>query len=115
VLVAAQRAGFPRISGPETVPSHLLRVLHLPGHADDALALYWEGEGVLIAGDAAQGTSSCLGACPHYSGAIDLARASVVQLLEGPFGTLHRSRPFNRLDMGGRPRLAPPAQPRRGT
>lgn len=110
-LVAAQRAAFPTIFGPETVPDRLLgegdrldlgdslvlQVLHLPGHSDDHIALYWEREGVLIAGDAAQGTGSRAGGCPLYFGAIGQARASIARLRELPFATLYVSHPFGRL------------------
>lgn len=110
-LVAAQRAAFPAVFGPPTAPDRLLRegdaidlgdgvgfrVLHLPGHADDHAALYWEREGVLIAGDAAQGTGSRRGSCPLYFDGIAQARASIARLRELPFRTLHVSHPFGRL------------------
>lgn len=110
-LVAARRAAFPIDFGPELVPNRLLKegdqldlgdgvifkVLHLPGHSDDHIALYWEREGMLIAGDAAQGTGSRRGACPLYFGSATQARASIARLLEIPFGTLHVSHPFGRI------------------
>lgn len=109
-LDAAQRAAFPTIFGAETVPERLLRdgdrldlgagvtfqVVHVPGHAEDAIALWWEQEGVLIAGDAAQGTGSRPGAGPLYFGTIAQARASIARLRELPFRTLHTSHFFGR-------------------
>ena len=109
-LVAEQRANFPRVFGPPTVPDRLLnegdrldlgdgvtfQVLHLPGHADDHIALYWEREGVLLAGDAAQGTGSRRGGCPLYFDGIGQARASLRRLLAIPFRMLHVSHAFGR-------------------
>lgn len=109
--VEARRTAFLDDFGPEMVPNRLLKegdrldlgagvtfqVLHLPGHSDDHIALYWEREGVLIAGDAAQGAGSRLGGCPLYFGRISEARASIGRLLEAPFRTLHVSHPFGRL------------------
>lgn len=117
-LVATQRANFPTIFGPEMVPNRLLsegdriglgdgvtfQVLHVPGHSDDAIALWWEAEGVLIAGDAAQGTGSRPGSGPLYFGSIAQARASIARLRAIPFRTLHTSHFFGRL--GTEERLA---------
>lgn len=117
-LVATSRANFPTVFGPETVPNRLLhdgdllslgdgvtfRVLHVPGHSEDAIALWWESEGVLIAGDAAQGTGARPGGAPLYFGSIAEARASIARLQALPFGTLHTSHPFGRL--GGDARRA---------
>ncbi|MGN6676048.1 MAG: MBL fold metallo-hydrolase [Thermomicrobiales bacterium] len=115
-VAAAQRATFPTIFGPESVPNRLLRdgdridlgdgvvfqVVHVPGHSDDMSALWWEQEGVLLAGDAAQGTGSRPGSCPLYFGNIAQARASIKRLLDVPFGTLHVSHPFGRPGTTGR-------------
>lgn len=115
-VVAARRAAFLDDFGPEMVPNRLLKeggrldlgdgvifeVLHVPGHSDDHVALYWEREGILIAGDAAQGTGSRHGGCPLYFGRIGQARASIARLLEAPFRTLHVSHPFGRLGAGER-------------
>ena len=109
-IVAAQHAAFPTIFGPETMPNRLLRdgdriglgdsivfdVIHAPGHSDDSIALWWADEGVLIAGDAAQGTGSRPGSCPLYFGSITQARASIARLRELPFTTLHTSHFFGR-------------------
>jgi glyoxylase-like metal-dependent hydrolase (beta-lactamase superfamily II) len=110
-LVAGQRAAFGTLFGGPVAPDRLVRdgdevdlgagvvfrVLHVPGHSDDHVALYWEEEGVLIAGDAAQGTGSRPGACPLYFADVGQARASMGRLLEVPFRTLHVSHPFGRL------------------
>lgn len=109
-LVAALHATFPTIFGPEIVPNRLLNdgdrvglgqgtvfeVLHVPGHSDDAIALWWADEGILIAGDAAQGTGSRPGSCPLYFGSIAQARASIARLRDLPFRTLHTSHFFGR-------------------
>jgi glyoxylase-like metal-dependent hydrolase (beta-lactamase superfamily II) len=71
--------------------------VHVPGHSDDMSALWWEQEGVLLAGDAAQGTGSRPGSCPLYFGNIAQARASIKRLLDVPFRTLHVAHPFGRL------------------
>lgn len=78
-------------------------VLHVPGHSDDHCALYWEREGILIAGDAVQGTGSRAGGCPLYFGNVAQARKSVHRLLEVPFRTLHISHPFGRPGHDKRP------------
>lgn len=110
-IVAALRAAFPTMVGPETVPNRLLddgdrinlgagvvlRAIHAPGHSDDCIALWWEDEGILIAGDAAQGTGSRPGSGPLYFGSIAQARASIAQLREVPFRSLHTSHFFGRL------------------
>src|SRR4051794_1527472 len=115
-LVATLRATFPTIVGPEIVPNRLLhegdriglgagvtfQVLHVPGHSDDAIALWWEDEGVLIAGDAAQGTGSRPGSGPLYFGSVAQARASIARLRDIPFRTLHTSHFFGRLGTGER-------------
>lgn len=109
-VAAAQRAAFPTIFGPEMVPSRLLRdgdwmdlgdgmtlqVVHTPGHSEDSIALWWEREGILLAGDAAQGTGSRPGCGPLYFGVIAQARASIARLREIPFRTLHTSHFFGR-------------------
>lgn len=109
-VVAAQRAEFPMIFGPEMVPSRLLhdgdrmdlgagmmlQVIHTPGHSEDSIGLWWEREGILIAGDAAQGTGSRPGYGPLYFGVIAQARASIARLREIPFRTLHTSHFFGR-------------------
>ncbi len=115
-LVATLHASFPNLFGPETVPNRLLhdgdlldlgdgitfRILHVPGHSDDAVALWWEAEGVLLIGDAAQGTGSRPGGGPLYLGPIAQARASIARLQEIPFETLHTSHFFGRLGPEGR-------------
>ena len=109
-VAAAQRAAFPTRFGPETVPNRLLHdgdrislgdgvvfeVVHAPGHSDDSIALWWADEGLLIAGDAAQGTGSRAGAGPLYFGSIAQARASIARLRDLPFRTLHTSHFFGR-------------------
>jgi glyoxylase-like metal-dependent hydrolase (beta-lactamase superfamily II) len=91
-LDATQRAKFPTIFGAEMVPGRLLRdgdridlgdgvilqIIHVPGHSEDAIALWWESEGILFSGDAAQG-------------------ASIARLREIPFRTLHTSHFFGRI------------------
>ena len=115
--LAAQIASFPTLFADPVVPSRLLRdgdtielgagvvltAIHVPGHSADHLALWWEREGVLIAGDAAQGTGSRRGGCPLYFHSVGQARASIRRLLEIPFGTLHVSHPFGRLCTDERP------------
>ncbi len=115
-VTAALRAGFPTIFGPETVPNRLLhdgdtmdlgdgltlRVIHLPGHSADSIALWWESEGILFAGDAAQGTGSRPGGGPLYFDSIAQSRASIARLAELPFRTLHTSHFFGRLGTGER-------------
>ncbi len=109
-LVAAQRATFPTIFGAEMVPGRLLRdgdrmdlgagvtlqAIHVPGHSEDAIALWWEQEGILFAGDAAQGTGSRPGAGPLYFASIAQARASIARLRALPFRTLYTSHFFGR-------------------
>ena len=82
-------------------------VLHVPGHSDDHCALYWEREGILIAGDAVQGTGSRIGGCPLYFADIAQARSSIHRLLEVPFRTLHVSHPFGRPGHAERPTVRP--------
>lgn len=110
-LDAAQRAMFPTIFGAEMVPGRLLRdgdridlgggvilqIIHVPGHSEDAIALWWESEGVLFSGDAAQGTGSRAGAGPLYFATIAQARASIARLRAIPFRTLHTSHFFGRI------------------
>lgn len=102
--------------GPPTEPARLIedgdtidlgggvafRAIHAPGHSADMTALYWEREGVLIAGDAAQGTGSRVGSGPLYFHSVRDARASIARLREVPFATLHVSHPFGRLGGGER-------------
>jgi glyoxylase-like metal-dependent hydrolase (beta-lactamase superfamily II) len=109
-LVAAQRAAFPTIFGAEMVPGRLLgdgdrldlgagvtlQAIYVPGHSDDAIALWWEREGILFTGDAAQGTGSRPGAGPLYFATIAQARASIARLRAIPFRTLHTSHFFGR-------------------
>jgi glyoxylase-like metal-dependent hydrolase (beta-lactamase superfamily II) len=78
-------------------------VLHVPGHSADHCALYWEQEGILIAGDSAQGTGSRRGGCPLYFGSIAEARASIHRLMAVPFRTLHVSHRFGRPGREERP------------
>ncbi|HET8629569.1 MAG TPA: MBL fold metallo-hydrolase [Thermomicrobiales bacterium] len=80
----------------------VFRTIHAPGHSADMTALYWEREGVLIAGDAAQGTGSRVGSGPLYFHSVRDARASIARLREVPFATLHVSHPFGRLGGGER-------------
>src|SRR5205823_628639 len=115
-MLSALRADLPAQVGPATPPARLIdegdridlggdvafTALHVPGHSADMTALYWEREGVLIAGDAAQGTGSRVGSCPLYFHAIADARASIRRLRDVPFGTLHVSHPFGRLSAGER-------------
>ena len=82
-------------------------VLHVPGHSADHCALYWEREGILIAGDSVQGTGSRVGGCPLYFGDIAQARASIHRLLEVPFRTLHVSHQFGRPGRDERPTVRP--------
>ena len=110
-LVAERHAAIAGMVGDPTPPERLIEegdridfgdsvvftALHVPGHSADMTALYWEREGVLIAGDAAQGTGSRAGSCPLYFHSIADARASLARLREIPFGTLHVSHPFGRL------------------
>lgn len=109
-VAAALRAGFPTIVGAEMVPNRLLRdgdrmdlgagltlqVVHVPGHSADSIALWWESEGVLFAGDAAQGHGSRPGGGPLYFDSIAQARASIAKLAAIPFRTLHTSHFFGR-------------------
>lgn len=110
-VVAAQVAGFGDVFGQPHEPDYLLRdgdeidlgdgmiwrVLNLPGHSADAIALWWEAEGVLIAGDIAQGTGSRPGGAPLYFDSPAQSRQSIARLQEIPFKTLHTSHPFGRL------------------
>lgn len=116
-LVVAQGAAFSAQFADGVTPDLLLvdgdridlgdgvvfEVLHVPGHADDQVALWWAEAGVLIAGDAAQGTGSRRGGGPLYFGGIAQARAGIGRLLEVPFDTLHVSHPFGRLGTEARP------------
>lgn len=115
-VTAALRAGFPTIFGPETVPNRLLhhgdkmdlgdgltlQTIHLPGHSADSIGFWWEAEGILFAGDAAQGTGSRPGGGPLYFDSIAQARASIAMLAEIPFRTLHTSHFFGRLGLAER-------------
>lgn len=110
-LVAAQREVFPVLFDPGPAATRLLRdgdrvdvgdgvvfeVLATPGHAADHVSLFWEREGILIAGDAAQGTGSRLGSGPLYFGSVAHARTGIARLRAVPFRTLHVSHPFGRL------------------
>jgi glyoxylase-like metal-dependent hydrolase (beta-lactamase superfamily II) len=80
----------------EPAPGVTLDVFHVPGHSEDHCALLWAEAGVLIAGDAAQGTGSRVGGCPAYFQSIAAARASIHRLLEIPFRELHVSHRFGR-------------------
>ena len=75
----------------------VLDALATPGHSEDHLAFFWEREGLLIAGDAAQGTGSRSGIGPLYFGSVAQARVSIARLRDIPFRTLHLSHPFGRL------------------
>ncbi len=110
-LEADLRANFPTVFGPEHTPDRLLhdgelidlgagmtlQVIHVPGHSTDAIALWWEQEGVLFSGDAAQGAGSRPGGAPLYFASIAQARQSIARLREIPFRTLHTSHFFGRL------------------
>lgn len=78
--------------------SIVLTAIATPGHSDDHLALYWASEGILFAGDAAQGTGSRRGGCPLYFTSVEQARASIARLRQIPFRTLYLSHPFGRLE-----------------
>ncbi len=109
-LAAAQRATFPDFFQRGPAGTRLLGdgdridlgagvmfdVLHAPGHSNDHVALFWEREGGLVAGDTAQGTGSRLGGCPLYFGSTRQARTSIARLRDIPFRTLHVSHPFGR-------------------
>ena len=71
-------------------------VVAAPGHSDDHVAYWWEREGVLIAGDAAQGTGSRVGSGPLYFDSVVTARSTLARLAAIPFQTLHVSHPFGR-------------------
>ena len=115
-LVAAQVAAFPTLFADPVLPDRTLSdgdtidlgggvvfsVLHVPGHSDDHIALWDERDGVLIAGDAAQGTGSRRGGCPLYVGGIRQARTSIKRLRDVPFETLHVSHPFGRIGVDER-------------
>ncbi len=115
-LVAAQVAAFPALFADPVSAERTLfdgdtldlgggvvfSVLHVPGHSDDHVALWSERDGVLIAGDAAQGTGSRRGGCPLYFGGIGQARMSIKRLKEVPFATLHVSHPFGRIGVDER-------------
>ncbi|MEJ7763471.1 MAG: MBL fold metallo-hydrolase, partial [Thermomicrobiales bacterium] len=110
-VLAGQRATFGQLWGGPAEPDRLLgdgdeidlgdgvslTVLATPGHSDDHVAYWWEREGILIAGDAAQGTGSRPGSGPLYFSSVRDARASLAHLAAIPFGTLHVSHPFGRL------------------
>jgi glyoxylase-like metal-dependent hydrolase (beta-lactamase superfamily II) len=74
----------------------ILQVVHVPGHSADSIALWWESERVLFAGDAAQGQGSRPGGGPLYFDSIAQARASIAKLAAIPFRTLHTSHFFGR-------------------
>lgn len=74
-----------------------LTAIATPGHSEDHLSYYWEDGGVLISGDAAQGTGSRAGGCPLYFGSVAQARASIQRLQAVPFRELQVSHPFGRL------------------
>ena len=110
-MLANQRATFDQLWGGPAEPDRLLAdgdevdlgdgvsltVVASPGHSDDHVAWWWEGEGVLIAGDAAQGTGSRPGSGPLYFASVRDARASLARLTTIPFASLHVSHPFGRL------------------
>lgn len=114
--VAQLRATLPTVVGPESEPARtiqdgdtldlgdgvVLQALHVPGHSADMTAMFWEREGILIAGDAAQGTGSRVGSGPLYFHSIQAARASIARLIDVPFRTLHVSHAFGRLTTGER-------------
>lgn len=52
-----------------------LRVIHCPGHTPGHVAYWWEEEGVLLTGDAAQGFGSRPGGYPLYHDAPDYRRS----------------------------------------
>lgn len=109
-VLASQRASFDQLWGGPAEPDRLLgdgeeidlgdgvslTVLATPGHSDDHVAYWWEREGILIAGDAAQGTGSRPGSGPLYFASVRDARASLTRLAAIPFRTLHVSHPFGR-------------------
>jgi glyoxylase-like metal-dependent hydrolase (beta-lactamase superfamily II) len=115
-MVAAQVAAFPALFADPVAPERTLAdgdtidlgggvvftVLHVPGHSDDHIALWDERDGMLIAGDAAQGTGSRRGGCPLYFASVRQARASIRRLREVSFGTLHVSHPFGRIGIDER-------------
>lgn len=80
----------------------LLRAIHVPGHSDDMTALYHEHDGILLSGDAAQGTGSRAGSCPLYFASVTAARHGIQRLLEVPFNRLEVSHPFGRLSTAER-------------
>lgn len=108
---AELRASLRAKIGPARAPDRLLddgdevdlgggmvfTALHAPGHSTDMTAFYHARDGILIAGDAAQGTGSRLGSCPLYFHSTRVARASIARLREVPFQVLHVSHPFGRL------------------
>jgi len=110
-VVENQRVTFDQLWGGPATPDRLtddgdeididdattLTVIAAPGHSDDHVAYWWESEGILISGDAAQGTGSRLGSGPLYFDSVAAARASIARLAAIPFRTLHVSHPFGRL------------------
>lgn len=76
--------------------------IHVPGHSDDMTALYHERDGVLLTGDAAQGTGSRAGSCPLYFASVSEARRGIQRLAEVPFTQLEVSHPFGRLSTAER-------------
>lgn len=59
-----------------------LRVIHCPGHTPGSVSYYWEAEGVLLAGDAVQGTHPFYVTASDYRRSLaDLARLEKLSLL----------------------------------
>lgn len=44
----------------------ILTVVHTPGHSAGSISLWWEGERLLLVGDAVQGAGSASSRCPFY-------------------------------------------------
>lgn len=115
-LEAERRASLRDAIGPARAPDRLfddgdeidlgrgitLRAVHVPGHSEDMTALYHERDGVLLTGDAAQGTGSRAGSCPLYFASVSAARRGIQRLLEIPFNQLEVSHPFGRLGTDAR-------------
>lgn len=108
---AERRASLRDAIGPARAPDRLfddgdeidlgggitLRAVHVPGHSEDMTAFYHERDGVLLTGDAAQGTGSRVGSCPLYFASVSAARRGIQRLMEIPFNQLEVSHPFGRL------------------
>lgn len=52
-----------------------LRVIHLPGHTPGSIGYYWESEGMIFTGDAAQGHGARPGGYPLYFNASEYRRS----------------------------------------